>query len=78
MQGVFFRASAAELAAKLELNGWIKNTKDEAVEAVVNGSEAALEQFIAWCNRGPKKAKVKNVQVTIMPDENMDGFQVIR
>ena len=78
VQGVFFRASAAELAEKLHLNGWIKNAVEGAVEVTVNGSDEAVEQFIAWCRKGPSGARVDDVKITPKPDDGFLGFQVIR
>lgn len=78
VQGVFYRAGAAEKAEALNLNGWVKNTEDGAVEATVNGSEDAVDQFIAWCRTGPPRANVENVVVTPKPDDGLTGFQVIR
>lgn len=78
VQGVFYRAAAAEQAKKLRLNGWIKNTEEGAVEATVSGTEEAIEEFIAWCREGPAKARVENVTVTPKPDDGLVGFQVLR
>ena len=78
VQGVYYRASAAEVAARLKLNGWIKNTVDGAVEATVNGSDEAVAEFEAWCRNGPKGAQVKEVIRTPKPDDGLKGFQVIR
>lgn len=78
VQGVFYRATAAELAKKLHLNGWIKNTADGAVEATINGNDEAVEQFVEWCRNGPEEAEVSDVIVTPKPDDGLAGFQVIR
>ena len=78
VQGVFYRASAAEQAKKLQLNGWIKNTPDGAVEATVNGTQDAVSQFVNWCRRGPDRAQVADVVVTPKPDDGFVGFQVLR
>ena len=78
VQGVFYRASAAEKAKSLKLNGWIKNTAHGAVEATVNGQDDDVQQFVAWCRRGPKNANVENVAVTQKPDDGLTGFEVIR
>jgi acylphosphatase len=78
VQGVFYRATAAEQAKKLQLNGWIKNTEEGAVEATVSGSDEAIKQFIAWSRKGPSGAHVENVVVTPKPDDGLVGFQVIR
>jgi acylphosphatase len=78
VQGVYFRASAAAMAKKLHLNGWVKNSVEGAVEATVNGSDEAVEQFIAWCRKGPEGARVADVAITPKPDDGFTGFQVIR
>ena len=78
VQGVFYRSTAAEKAAALKLNGWVKNTLDGAVEAMVSGSEEAVAQFIAWCRQGPPRAQVTDVVITPKPDDGISGFQVIR
>jgi acylphosphatase len=64
VQGVFFRASFAELARRLELDGWVTNRPDGAVEAVVSGSDDAVGEAIAWCCRGPELASVDSVEIS--------------
>ncbi|CAM4522649.1 acylphosphatase [Myxococcus xanthus] len=64
VQGVFFRESARVEATRLGLTGWVRNRPDGAVEAVVEGEPAVLEEFIHWCHRGPAQARVSGVQRT--------------
>jgi len=45
VQGVFYRASAKEQAEKLQINGWVKNTKEGNVEVLASGSEESLLKF---------------------------------
>jgi acylphosphatase len=78
VQGVFYRASAREVALTLDLKGWIKNTREGHVEAIVSGSEKALQQFIEWCKMGPDKAKVISINTTSIKEEKFDEFKVIR
>jgi acylphosphatase len=67
VQGVFYRATAMEQAQRLAITGFAKNLPDGAVEAVVEGPEAAVERFIAWCKLGPPAAKVEQVHVRFTP-----------
>lgn len=77
VQGVYYRATAAKIAKELALNGWVRNGVDGEVEASVNGSETAVEQFIQWCRQGPPQAVVTDVAITQKPDDGLVGFNVI-
>jgi acylphosphatase len=78
VQGVFFRASAKEVARKYEITGWIKNTEDGNVEAMIYGQENKVKNFIEWCKTGPEKAKVENVIIHHLPEIKFNHFEVIR
>jgi acylphosphatase len=67
VQGVFYRASARQEGARLGLTGRIRNLPGGEVEATVEGRREAIEQFIAWCRRGPPSAQVDEVQVRWSP-----------
>jgi acylphosphatase len=62
VQGVGFRYTAFERAAVLGLNGWIRNLPDGRVEAEFEGPKAVLQQMLAWCEIGPRAAKVTRVE----------------
>jgi acylphosphatase len=64
VQGVFFRESTRQEATRLGLTGWVRNRDDGSVEAVAEGAQAALEEFIRWCHRGPQAARVTDVERT--------------
>ena len=67
VQGVFYRASARSEALRLGLLGEVRNLPGGEVEAVVEGNKARVEEFIAWCWRGPEAARVDVVQVRWSP-----------
>lgn len=74
VQGVFFRAYARDQAVQLRLTGWVRNTSDGRVEAVVEGSENIVESYINWCRQGPPSAKV--TQVTVEKQEYRGEFNL--
>lgn len=77
VQGVFFRATAKQIASLHKISGWIKNTYDDKVEALITGENEDVEKFIAWCKRGPAKANVENVTVINSELHIFNGFEVI-
>jgi len=67
VQGVYFRASARDAARMYGLAGWVRNRRDGAVEALVEGEEAAVRAFTRWCHSGPSGAYVTDVQLISEP-----------
>jgi len=61
VQGVGYRDAAVQAACELGVHGWVRNTRDGAVEALVQGETEAVERFAAWCRRGPPLARVTEV-----------------
>ena len=53
VQGVGFRFFADHVAEKLGVVGTIRNTRNGGVEAVAEGNEATLHEFLAALRRGP-------------------------
>lgn len=78
VQGVFYRASAKKIAMEIGVTGWVKNTPEGDVEAVVTGENAQLQTFIAWCKEGPEGAIVSDVVVTEKETITFETFSIIR
>ena len=78
VQGVFFRETARKVAEKLNIKGWIKNTPDEKVEAMITGDEQQVNDFIKWCKTGPDRAEVEEVMVSSEPEIFFKEFEVKR
>jgi acylphosphatase len=78
VQGVFFRSAAKEVAAKYEITGWIKNTIDNKVEAMIYGQSNKINDFIDWCKTGPEKAKVEEVIISHLPEIKFNKFEIVK
>jgi acylphosphatase len=76
VQGVFFRASCAEEAERLGVNGWVANRSDGTVAAHFEGSPEAVEAMIAWCRGGPPRASVSAVSVDEVEIQEQERFDV--
>ena len=63
VQGVFYRAFTRNIAAKLGLNGWVRNLYDSRVEALFEGNREKIEQAIQECWKGPVGSSVRNIDV---------------
>lgn len=78
VQGVFFRATAKDVADEIGITGWVKNAEDGNVEAMASGTNEQLQKFIDWCKKGPPKAIVTDVNIASVNDEVFEKFSVIR
>ena len=56
--------------------GWVRNTREGAVEAVFEGDPDAVEELVEFCRRGPSRAEVAAVEVENEEPEGLSGFEV--
>ncbi len=63
VQGVGFRAFTLKNAKELDIKGWVKNTYNGDVEAVICGSKVAISQMVSQLKKGPRWASVDNVNI---------------
>jgi acylphosphatase len=63
VQGVFFRAYTQEAARARNIRGWVMNTRDRRVEAVLEGEKEQVEDMIKWCHQGSPMSQVSGVEV---------------
>jgi acylphosphatase len=80
VQGVWYRGAMQERAEQLGVTGWVRNQRDGAVEAEVEGDRATVQTLIAWAHEGPPSARVSEVVVEwIDPKaEPRNGFEIRR
>jgi len=76
VQGVFFRKQVKELADKLSLKGFVQNV-DNKVEVVAQGDEDHIADLMSFCLKGPKGAKVKNLDYNDEELDEFEGFEIV-
>jgi len=76
VQGVFFRDTVRRLAEQHAVAGWVRNTPEGAVEAVLEGEAEAVERLVAFMHEGPAGAIVERVYEIHGEDEGLSGFVV--
>lgn len=64
VQGVGFRFFAREVAGELGIVGYVRNMPDGGVEALAEGEESRLEEFLHLLRQGPRGACVDRVDVS--------------
>ncbi len=64
VQGVSFRAWTRHQAQLRGIEGWVRNRRDGAVEALLSGREDAVEAMLDACREGPRTGHVEDVAVS--------------
>ena len=64
VQGVAFRFFAEHVARTLGVTGWVRNLHDGRVEVVAEGEKEILEEFLKELKKGPRLARVEEVEIT--------------
>jgi acylphosphatase len=75
VQGVFFRDSTRREAERRGVVGWAINRSDGNVEVQLEGALEDVDAVIAFCRRGPRGARVQQVEVREIAPEGLSGFQ---
>jgi acylphosphatase len=76
VQGVFFRDTVQRAALRAGVSGWVRNNRDGTVEAVFEGEDGAVERLVAFCQEGPRGARVDSVDVHPEEPEGLSGFSI--
>ena len=77
VQRVGFRHWIAAEASRLGVSGWVRNRADGAVEALVHGDSAAVEELLRACRLGPPLAEIASITEELAEPEAEPGFRRI-
>ena len=77
VQGVGYRAWMVRKAETLGVAGWVRNRSDGAVEALVYGDAASVEELLRNCRVGPLAASVTLIHEDFAEPEESPGFRAL-
>jgi len=63
VQGVCFRDYTRSEARSLGVSGWVRNTRDGSVEALISGEEDKVDQMVKWLYQGSPMSRVSSVEI---------------
>ncbi len=77
VQGVGFRYFTENRAHKHHITGYVRNTPDDKVEIICQGSREALDNFIRQVKKGPSFAKVFHADIQpVTNPKNYHSFDI--
>lgn len=72
-----FRWSAKEMADKYQITGFVRNVGEDYLYIEAEGEENQLNQFLAWCRKGPFFARVERVEKGEGERKGFTEFEVL-
>ena len=75
VHGVFFRAFIKENAERYNVKGFTRNLEDGRIEVFLEGDSENVNKMIELCKKGPRHAKIKNVELR---HENFQDFKTFK
>ena len=76
VQGVGYRYTMRIVAREAGASGWVRNRRDGTVEAEVEGTDAQVDEVLAWMAEGPPGSRVESATVTDAAPSGERGFVV--
>jgi acylphosphatase len=76
VQKVGFRAFTRRNAIMLGVKGYVENTGDGKVHAVLEGDEHQIDKLLELIRQGPGVAEVREVKVSEIDRAGHKGFEV--
>lgn len=76
VQGVYYRFATLRKAHELSLTGFVTNMNNGDVYIEAEGSEDQINKLIQWCQVGPPRAEVKEVQAVEGELRSFRNFEI--
>ena len=78
VQGVGFRATAADVASGHAVTGWVRNEPDDTVRLEVQGQPAAIEGMLSELRERMRRHIVREFPTGMTVEEGEEGFRIRR
>jgi acylphosphatase len=76
VQGVGYRDATLRRAHRLGVMGWVRNGEHGTVLVHAEGPEAAVEELVSFLGKGPRGARVTEVEVESVKVEGHEQFAI--
>lgn len=76
VQGVGFRNFVQREAARLGLDGWVRNLDNGDVEVHAQGKPGLVDELAGALHRGPRFSEVRSVEETEASMLHYEGFRI--
>jgi acylphosphatase len=76
VQRVGFRAYTKKNAVMLGVKGYVENTGDGKVHAVLEGDEHQIDKLLELIRHGPVASEVRDIKITDTGHSGFRGFEV--
>ena len=76
VQMVGFRAFTRRNAIMLGVRGYVENTEDGKVHAIIEGENYQVEKLLEMVRQGPRSSQVRDVTVKNIDSHGYTGFEV--
>ncbi len=77
VQGVFFRLNTKRKADELGLSGWVRNSVDGSVEAVIQGPGDRVSEMVVALKNGFPGSRVDSVTESSKVSKRFPGFSIL-
>ncbi len=78
VQGVGFRFFAERAAREAGVKGWVRNRPDGTVETMVEGEQAAVDDYLDRLRKGPLGSRVAGVAIEDVSPGAFHSFDITR
>ncbi len=78
VQGVGFRETTKIIANQISVNGFVRNESDGSVYIEAEAEPVFLDEFVNWCQDGPDRARVEQVEVAEAEVKNYRNFEILK